>query len=88
MTEDGQVRGKVVTNFSILPKKAITTIVALLSNISIKKKEKFLMKMIENFVTMESFTSKIAAAKLIPVIYSDMQSSSQRTLISFYIKMA
>ena len=68
--------------------KAITTIRALLSKISITKIEKFLMKMIENFVTMESFTSKIAAATLIPIIYSEMQSSSQRALISFYIKMA
>jgi len=34
------------------------------------------MKMIEHFVSMESFTSKIAAATLIPVVYSLMQSSS------------
>ena len=46
------------------------------------------MKMIEHFVSMDSFTSKIAAATMIPVVYARMQSSSQRALISFYIKMA
>ena len=34
------------------------------------KIEKFLMKMIDNFINTENYTSKTAAASLIPVIYS------------------
>ncbi len=61
--------------------QAVDSIKNILSVVNIKEMKQQVIQMVERLMNGETYTSKLAAIKLFPVIYPHLSSSNQKDII-------